>query len=28
MFKEKQLDLDDVKSDQEGFLNSFMMLCN
>lgn len=28
MFKDNNIDLDDVKSDQEGFLNSFMMLCN
>lgn len=28
MFNSNQIDLDDVKSDQEGFLNSFMVLCN
>lgn len=28
MFKDNNVDLDDVKGEQEGFLNSFMMLCN
>eukprot|EP00801_Mesodinium_rubrum_P001068 Mrub_01068.p1 GENE.Mrub_01068~~Mrub_01068.p1 ORF type:complete len:760 (+),score=136.67 Mrub_01068:47-2326(+) len=28
MFSANQINLDDVKADQEGFLNSFMILCN
>jgi len=28
LFTQNQIDLDDVKTDQEGFLNSFMVLCN